>query len=100
MAARRQASDVWEEEKSVGESASIADAFAARNHTWEQKEKHEEKGKDDESLDLPISRHWWRGLILLQCFVGGLHVCGHCTWVTILINAIDKKSGSVLTTGA
>ena len=48
MAAHRQASGVWEEEKSVGESASIADAFAARDHTWERKEKHEEKGKDDE----------------------------------------------------
>jgi hypothetical protein len=48
MAARRQASGVWEEEKSVGESASIADAFAARDHTRERKEKHEEKGKDDE----------------------------------------------------
>ena len=47
MAAGRQASGVWEEEKSVGKSAPIADAFAARDHTRERKEKHEEKGKDE-----------------------------------------------------
>jgi hypothetical protein len=32
MAARRRASGVWEKEKKVGESAPIADAFAARDH--------------------------------------------------------------------
>jgi hypothetical protein len=33
IAARKRAYGVWEEEKRVGESAPIADAFAARGHT-------------------------------------------------------------------
>ena len=48
MAAHRRTSGVWEEENKVGKGAPIADAFAARDHTRERKEKHEEKGKDDE----------------------------------------------------
>jgi hypothetical protein len=41
MAARKQASGVWEEGKKVGESPPIADAFTARNHTRERKEEEE-----------------------------------------------------------
>jgi hypothetical protein len=48
IAARKRASGVWEEEKRVGESPPIADAFAARNHTWERKKGEEgKKGKDE-----------------------------------------------------
>jgi hypothetical protein len=49
IAARKGASGVWEEEKRVGESPSIADAFAAWDHTWEHKKDEEgKKGKDEE----------------------------------------------------
>src|ERR1700733_8722852 len=44
IAARKRASGVWEEEKRVGESSPIADAFAARDHTREQKNDEEGRG--------------------------------------------------------
>src|SRR5258708_30991354 len=48
IVARKRASSVWEEEKRVGESAPIADAFALRDHTRERKKDEEgkKKGKD------------------------------------------------------
>jgi hypothetical protein len=42
IAARKRASGVWQEEKRVGESPPIADVFAARDHTREQKKDDEE----------------------------------------------------------
>src|SRR5258707_11364351 len=48
IVARKRASSVWEEEKRVGESAPIADAFTLRDHTRERKKDEEgkKKGKD------------------------------------------------------
>ena len=42
---RRRASGVWEEETKVGESAPIADAFAARDHNTRKREEKDKEGE-------------------------------------------------------
>ena len=55
IAARKRTSCVWEEENRVGENAPIADAFAARDLTWESKRyREEEKGRDREGRWTPV----------------------------------------------
>ena len=49
-AARKRASGVWGEEKSVSESPPIADAFAARGHTRERKIEGEGRKGDPEEV--------------------------------------------------
>src|SRR6266852_925047 len=44
IAARKRASGVWEEEKAVGESPAVTDAFVAPDHTRERKKDEEGRG--------------------------------------------------------